>query len=91
MQVCQAALLAAAFLSYEARTGLNPALNIPGVLKIFGVLWAGNSAAMPLRIAAAAALAPLMDKVGGRPGCCVRDSAALLRCHRLRLQPWEAA
>jgi hypothetical protein len=52
-----------AFLGYEAKTGLNPTANVADIIKIVILMWAGNNATRPFRLAGAAALAPFMDRV----------------------------
>lgn len=51
-----------AFLGYEKSTGKNPAANIQALLGIVVLMWTGNNVTRPLRVAGAAALAPIMDK-----------------------------
>lgn len=51
-----------AFLTFE-KTGQNPANNLKACLGGMVSMWTGNNFTRPLRLAAAAALAPLMDKV----------------------------
>lgn len=52
-----------AFLGYEAKTGLNPTANLADIVKIVLLMWAGNNATRPFRLAGAAALAPAMEKL----------------------------
>ncbi|MCO5577388.1 hypothetical protein L7F22_031220 [Adiantum nelumboides] len=51
-----------AFLGYEKSTGTNPAANIQALLGIVILMWTGNNVTRPLRVAGAAALAPVVDK-----------------------------
>lgn len=51
-----------AFLGFE-KTGQNPANNLKACLGGMISMWTGNNFTRPLRLAAAAALAPFMDKV----------------------------
>lgn len=52
-----------AFIGYEAKTGLNPTQNVADIVKICVLMWAGNNVTRPFRLAGAAALAPVMDKI----------------------------
>ena len=52
-----------AFLGYEAKTGLNPTQNVADIVKICILMWAGNNVTRPFRLAGAAALAPVMDRI----------------------------
>ncbi|KAK9829582.1 hypothetical protein WJX72_006610 [[Myrmecia] bisecta] len=52
-----------AFLSYEAKTGLNPMQNVGDIVKICVLMWAGNNVTRPFRLAGAAGLAPFMDRM----------------------------
>lgn len=54
---------AIAFLGYEAKTGLNPTANVADIVKIVLLMWAGNNATRPFRLAGAAALAPTMERL----------------------------
>lgn len=51
-----------AFLGYEKSTGQNPAANLKALLGVVVLMWTGNNVTRPLRVAGAAALAPLIDR-----------------------------
>ncbi|KAG0502985.1 hypothetical protein HPP92_003057 [Vanilla planifolia] len=52
-----------AFLGYEKSTGKNPAANLKALFGIVLLMWTGNNITRPFRIAGAAALAPVIDKL----------------------------
>eukprot|EP00898_Chlorokybus_atmophyticus_P008415 jgi/Chlat1/8575/Chrsp82S07964 len=52
-----------AFLTYERTMGLNPARNLKDLAGVVVLMWAGNNVTRPFRVAAAAALAPAVDKL----------------------------
>merc|ERR1719442_383061 len=48
--------------AFLAATGREPWQDLTGFLLVFGGFWAGNNATKPARVAAAAALAPLVGR-----------------------------